>query len=301
MTGGPTPWLTIEGRPRPVGEPPEVNYRTASSDYFRALDVPVITGRVFTEQDTSTSMTTVVVNRTLVERFFSDRGPIGQRIRIGPNPKAAWRTIVGVVGDMHQSGPEAPAQPELYLPIAQDSFADLYFAVRTSGDPLSVAQTLRDVVHSIDPQVSILDMSTMEAILSEHVASRRLVMLLLAAFAGVALLLALIGIYGVMGNAVSQRTNEIGVRMALGAQRGEILQMILGEGARLSLAGLALGVAIAVAATRLLESTLFGVTPTDVTTYAVVIVVMLGVGLLACYLPARRAARVDPLSAIRAS
>jgi predicted permease len=300
MTGGPTTWLTIEGRPRPVGEPPEVNYRTASTDYFRALDVPVITGRVFTGQDTPTSMTTVVVNRTLVERFFSDRDPIGQRIRIGPNPKAAWRTIVGVVGDMHQSGPEVPALPELYLPITQDTFADLYLAVRTDGDPLALAATLRELVHSIDPQVSIIEMTTMEQILSEHVASRRLLMILLAGFAGIALMLALIGIYGVMGNAVSQRTNEIGVRMALGAQRREIMQMILGEGARLSLAGLALGVAIALAATRLLKSALFGVTPTDATTYAAVVLLMLAVGLVACYLPARRAARVDPLTAIRA-
>jgi putative ABC transport system permease protein len=132
------------------------------------------------------------------------------------------------------------------------------------------------------------------------VASRRLLMILLAGFAGIALMLALIGIYGVMGNAVSQRTNEIGVRMALGAQRREIMQMILGEGARLSLAGLALGVAIALAATRLLKSALFGVTPTDATTYAAVVLLMLAVGLVACYLPARRAARVDPLTAIRA-
>ena len=301
MSGsGATTWLTIEGQPLSSGEPPEVNYRTASVDYFRALEVPVTAGRAFTEQDTVTSLTTIIVNRALVERFFRDRDPIGQRIRIGPNPRAAWRTIVGVVGDMHQSGPERPPAPELYLPVTQDVFADLYFAVRTDADPLTLASTLRDAVHSIDPQLSIFEMSTMEAILSEHVASRRLLMLLLAAFAGVALLLALIGIYGVMGNTVSQRTNEIGVRMALGAQRGEIAQMILGEGARLSLAGLALGIAIALAVTRLLKSTLFGVTPTDVSTYAVVVVLMLAVGLVACYLPARRAARIDPLTAIRA-
>jgi putative ABC transport system permease protein len=301
MTGsGPTPWLTIEGRPRPAGEPPEVNYSTASADYFRALDVPVMAGRVFTDQDTSTSLATVVVNRTLVERFFGGRDPIGQRIRIGPDPKAPWRTIVGVVGDMHQSGPEVPALPESYVPIAQDAFADLYLVVQTPGDPLALASTLRDVVHSIDPQIPIIEMTTMEQILNEHVASRRLLMILLAVFAGVALMLALIGIYGVMGYAVSQRTNEIGVRMALGAQRGEILTMILRQGAGLGLAGLGLGVAIALILSRLLTSALFGITPTDASTYLAVVGLMLLVGLVACYLPARRAARVDPLIAIRA-
>lgn len=297
---GPTTWLTIEGQPRPQGEPPEVNYRTASIDYFRALDVPVLAGRSFTSEDTATSLVTAVVNRTLADRFFNGRDPIGQRIRIGPNPKGAWRTIVGVVGDMRQSGPEAPVQPELYLPIAQDTYAFLTLAIRTQAEPMTLAATLRDVVHSIDPKLAVIDATTMERILSEHVASRRLLMVLLAVFAGVALMLALIGIYGVMGSAVSQRTNEIGVRMALGAERGEIMMMILRDGARLGVAGLALGLAVSLAGTRLIASSLFGVTPTDAPTYAVVVALMLVVALFACYLPARRAARVDPLSAIRA-
>jgi putative ABC transport system permease protein len=300
MRTGPSTWLTIEGRPRPTGEPPEVNYRTASPDYFRALEVPVIAGRTFTREDTPTSLVTVVINRTLAERFFSDRDPIGQRIRIGPNPKAAWRTIVGVVGDMRQSGPEAPARPELYLPIAQDTHADLTLAIRTQSEPMALAATLRDVVHSIDPTLPVIGTTTMEQILDEHVASRRLLMILLSIFAGVALTLALIGVYGVMGNAVSQRTNEIGVRMALGAQRGEIMGMILREGARLGVAGLALGVGVSLAATRFIASSLFGVTPTDASTYVAVVLLMLAVGLFACYLPARRASRVDPLAAIRA-
>ena len=163
MTGsGPTTWLTLEGRPRPAGEPPEVNYRTATTDYFRALDVPVTAGRPFTVDDTPTSMVTVIVNRALVERFFSDRDPVGQRVRIGPNPKAAWRTIVGVVGDMHQAGPESPALPELYLPASQDVFADLGVAVRTRGDAAALGSTLREIVHTIDPKLSVLEMKTME-------------------------------------------------------------------------------------------------------------------------------------------
>ena len=299
--GGHTTWLTIEGQPRSAGEPPEVSYRTASADYFRALDVPVIAGRTLSAQDTSTSQPTLVVNRALVERFFGDRDPLGHRIRIGPNPKAAWRTIVGVVGDMHQSGPGAPVQPELYLPIEQDVYADLTLAIRTQGDALALSSALRDLVHSIDPKLPVIGTTTMERMLQEHVASRRLLMIVLALFAGVALLLALTGIYGVMGHTVSQRTNEIGVRMALGAQHGEIMGMILRDGARLSVSGLALGLGLTLAATRLSAASLFGVTSTDTATYVSVVVLMLGVGLLACYLPARRAARVDPLSAIRSS
>ena len=296
---GHTTWLAIEGRPRPSGEPPEVGYRTASRDYFEALEVPIVAGRAFNDQDTATSPTTVIVNKALVERFLADRDPIGQRIRIGPNPKAPWRTIVGVIGDMRQSGPEAPVQPELYLPIAQDVYADLTLAIRTQSDPMALATTLRDLVHALDPQLAVIGTTTMERILEEHVASRRLLMILLSVFAGVALTLALVGVYGVMGNAVAQRTNEIGVRMALGAQRGEILAMVLREGARLGLTGLALGVAIALGATRWFESQLFGVTPTDASTYVAVVALMLAVGLIACYLPARRASRVDPLTAIR--
>jgi putative ABC transport system permease protein len=297
---GHTTWLAIEGRPRPSGEPPEVGYRTASRDYFAALEVPIVAGRAFTDQDTATSATTVIVNKALVERFLADRDPIGQRIRIGPNPKAPWRTIVGVIGDMRQSGPEAPVQPELYLPIAQDVYADLTLAIRTQSDPMALATTLRDLVHALDPQLAVIGTTTMERIIEQHVASRRLLMILLAVFAGVALTLALVGIYGVMGHAVSQRTNEIGVRMALGAQRGEIVAMVLREGARLGLTGLAFGVAIALGVTRWFESQLFGVTPTDASTYVAVVALMLAVGLIACYLPARRAARVDPLTAIRA-
>jgi putative ABC transport system permease protein len=301
MTGsGPTTWLTLEGAPRAAGEPPEVNYRSASPDLFRALEVPVLAGRAFDEQDTAASMQTVLVNRTLADRFFPGVDPIGRRIRIGPNPQAAWRTIVGVVGDMRQAGPDLPAAPELYLPATQDGFSNLSVAIRTAGDPLALASTFRDVVRTIDPQLAIVNIRTMEQIVSRRVASRRLLMILVALFAAVALTLALIGIYGVMANTVSQRTNEIGVRMALGAQRSTILGMVLRDGAALGLTGVGLGVAMALAGGRFVESAFYGVTPTDAATYAIVITLMLLVGLVACYVPARRAARVDPLRAIRA-
>ena len=298
--GGPTTWLTIEHRPRPAGEPPEVNYRVASNDFFRAMDVPVLAGRAFTTADTTTSTRIAIVNRALADRFFAGESPIGRRIRIGPNPNSPWRTIVGVVGDMHQEGPDVPPAPELYMPAVQDSFADLSIVVRTTGDPLAVAGSLRALVTSLDRQLPVIEMRTMEALVGERVASRRLLTILLGGFAALALGLSLIGIYGVMAYAVAQRTREIGVRMALGARRADILRNVLADGGRLAGAGLFAGIALSLLATQALRGVLFGVTPTDPATFAAVAAGMLAVALLACYLPARRAARVDPLTAIRA-
>jgi putative ABC transport system permease protein len=259
-----------------------------------------VAGRLFSGADSPTSLRTVIVNRALADRFFPGASPLGTRIRIGPNPRAAWRTIVGVVGDMRQSGPEMPPAPELYLPAAQDTFADLSIVVRTTGDPLALAGSLRAVVSSLDPQLPVIEMRTLEAMVGERVASRRLLMILLGGFAALALGLSLIGVYGVMAYAVAQRTREIGVRMALGARRGDIVRAVLGDGSRLAGAGLVAGIALSLVATRALRGVLFGVTPTDPTTFAAVAAGMLTVALLACYLPARRAARVDPLAAIRA-
>ena len=297
---GPTAWLTLERGPRPKGEPPEVNYRTASPDYLRALEVPLLAGRTFTDDDASTSLAVVIVNQTLANQFFPGVDPLGARIRIGPNPKAPWRTIVGIVGDMHQSGPESPPAPEFYLPISQDVFGDLYVVVRTAGDPIALASSLRGVVHSIEPQALLVGVATMEQIVGERLAARRLLMLLLVVFACVALALALIGIYGVMGYVVSQRSCELGVRIALGARPGEILRMVLADGMRLSAVGLAIGLAAAGLLTRLMTGLLFSVAPTDATTFAGVAIALLLVGAAACYFPARRAAMVDPLKAIRA-
>src|SRR5262249_26877439 len=158
-----------------------------SPDLFHAFDVPVVSGRPITDEDTPTSLITAVVNQALVQRFFPDSNPLGARVRIGPNPKAAWRTIVGVVGDMHQNGPEAPAAPEIYLPLAQDTFSDLSLVARTAGDPLALASSVRGIVTSIDPQLPVIEMTTMEKMAGERLASRRLLMLLLVVFACMAL------------------------------------------------------------------------------------------------------------------
>ena len=296
---GPTTWLTIENRPRPKEEPPEVNYRVATPGFFHAMQVPVVAGRGISTDDTATSLKTVVVNQSLVSRFFPDGNPLGTRVRIGPNPKAPWRTIVGIIGDMHQNGPEMPAAAELYLPAAQDDFSDMSIVMRTSGDPTALASTLRSIVQSIDPQLPVVDIKTMESIVEEHVASRRLLMILLGTFAALALGLALVGIYGVMAYLVSQRTREIGVRMALGADRPRILRTVLADGGRLAAAGLAAGIGLSFLGTQALRGVLFDVSSTDPATFAVVAGGMLAVALIACAVPAYRAAHVDPLTAIR--
>jgi putative ABC transport system permease protein len=300
MSGsGPTSWFTPENFPRPAGEPPEVNYRVATPGYFEAMGVPILAGRMFQPSDRG-GLQVAIVNHALVERFLQGHEPIGLRFRLGPNPKSPWHTIVGVIGDIHEAGPDLPAQPQAYLPFAQDVFSDMTLVARLEGDSGAQLSAIAGLVRSLDRDVPLSQPRTMDDVLQTYLAPRRLTMLLLGVFAALALLLALLGVSGVMGYTVSQRTNEIGVRMALGAERGAILRMMLAEGARMGLAGVALGLAVSLAASRLLRGMLFGITPTDAPTYAAVAAVMLAVGLVACYLPARRAARVNPLNAIRA-
>jgi predicted permease len=294
-----TSWLTIEHRPRPNGEPPEVGYRSASPGYFAALHIPVLGGRGLADADTADSLKVVVVNRALAERFFPSGDAVGSRVRLGPNPKAPWRTIVGIVGNIRHDGLEAEALPEAFLPSTQDVNGDMALAVRGDGDPAALGTAVRDAVRAIDPAVTVWRMRTMADVLDAHVAPRRLSMLLVQGFAAAALALALIGIYGVLSYTVSQRVPEIGVRMALGASPSGILRMTIRDGLRLAVPGIALGVAGALGATRLARAVLFHVSPADPASYAVLTSGILLVALLACYLPARRAARVDPLSAIR--
>jgi putative ABC transport system permease protein len=295
-----TSWLTIEHAPRAAGEPPEVGYRTASPGYFGTLEIPIVEGRGLSDGDNATALKVAVVNRTLAQRFFPDGHAVGARIRLGPNPKAPWRTIVGIVGDVHHDGPDSPVDPEAFLPAAQDVNPDMQLAVRVDGDPEALVGAIREAVHEADPTVTVWQFRTMDDIVDEHRAPRRRAMLVIEAFAVLALALALVGIYGVLSYTVSQRVPEIGVRMALGAQRTEILRQTIGDGLRLAVPGVMIGLAIAAAASRLISVVLFGVSPTDPTAYAVLSAGVLVVAALACYLPARRASRVDPLTAIRA-
>jgi predicted permease len=296
-----TTWLTIENVARPDGEPPEVGHRRASPGYFGALRIPVLDGRGLADSDTPESLKVAVVNHALASRFFPRGGAVGARIRIGRDPKAPWRTIVGVVGDVRHTGPEKEPGPEVFLPVTQSiDRNDMSLAVRAEGDPAALAGAIRDTARSIDPSVMLWRIGAMDELMDDYLAPRRLSLRLVQGFAALALALALIGIYGVLSYTVSQRVPEIGVRMALGARRGEIVRLMIASGARLGLIGIAAGVAVSLATSRILNGLLFGVERTDAVTYVSVIVLMLVAALLACAIPAMRAARVNPLSAIRA-
>jgi predicted permease len=296
-----TAWLTIESVAPPDGVPPDVGHRRASPGYFDALHIPVLDGRGLADSDTSESLKVAVVNHALASRFFPRGGAIGTRIRIGRDPKAPWRTIVGVVGDVRHAGPETAPGPEVFLPVTQAiDRNDMSLVVRAEGDPAALPAAIRDTARSIDPSVMLWRMGAMNDLMDDYLAPRRLSLRLVQGFAAVALALALIGIYGILSYTVSQRVPEIGVRMALGAGRGEIVRMIMGSGARLGLIGTSAGVAVSLTTSRVLSGLLFGVERTDAATYAAVIVLMLIAALLACAVPAIRAARVNPLSAIRA-
>jgi len=295
-----TALLTIENVTRPDGAPPDVGHRAASPGYFVALRIPVLDGRGLAYNDTPESLKVAVVNHALASRFFPRGGAVGARIRIGRNPKAPWRTIVGVVGDVRHVGPEKEPEPEVFMPVTQDvDRNDMSLAIRAEGDPAAVTKAIRDTARSIDPSVTLWRIRAMDDLMDDYLAPRRLSLRLVQGFAAIALGLALIGIYGVLSYTVSQRVPEIGVRMALGAARGEIVRMMIASGARLGLIGIAAGIVVSLATSRVLNGLLFGVERTDGVTYASVIVLMLVAALLACAIPAMRAARVNPVSAIR--
>ena len=299
LTGpGPTTWFTVEGVPV-SGEPPEVGMRAATPGYFETMRIPVLDGAMFSDGQAGGATRVVVVNRTLADRFFPARSPLGARVRLGPNPKAPWRTIVGVVGDVRHDGPERPPAPEVYFHWAEYGSTDGVVVARVAGDPAAAAPVVRSVVQSLDAQLPPWKMRSVEELLGESAAARRAMMILLGLFGGLALLLALVGVYGVMAYDVSQRTPEIGIRMALGAERGSVLRMIVRQGMGPAVVALAIGIAGAIALGRAAQSMLFGVQATDPATFAVVAASMLGVTALACYVPARRAAGIDPVSALR--
>jgi putative ABC transport system permease protein len=283
----------------------EADYRTAAPGYFQAMQIPLERGRFLTDADTSDAPFVAVVDRDLARRFWPNEDPIGKRISINtvPNSKPLipqWCTVVGVVGHVKHYGPDIEGREQAYFPVAQSPFfRSMYLAVRTTLDPASVTSAIRQQVLAIDKDMPIYEVSTMDQLLSNSVVQPRLNLTLLVTFAGLALVLAAVGIYGVMAYTVTQRTHEIGIRMAIGAQTEDVLKQVLLEGARLAVIGLTLGLAGSLAAGRLVVSLLFGVKPTDPLTFAAVAVILTSVTLAACYIPARRATRVDPMVALR--
>jgi len=296
----------VEGRVLPADSRSQsANFVPIGPEYFDTVGLKLAGGRRFTPLDDENHPGVVLVNESFVKQYFPNENALGQKMRLGP-PGRIWRNkkltsfeIVGVVRDVKLAGLEAPSEPAYYIPASQAPLEDMTILVRTTTDPLSIVGALRQVVWSIDPNQPISNVSTLEKVVDDSVAPRRLNMLLMGLFGGLAMLLSAVGIYGLLSHAVTQRTQEMGIRMALGAQVNDVLRLVLKQGMMLALAGEAIGLVGAFALTRLIRGLLFGVTPNDVTTFVVVAAVLGIVALLACYFPARRATKVDPLIALR--
>jgi putative ABC transport system permease protein len=295
--------VTIEGQPPP--EPGKENIvvtRVVNPRYFETMGIRLSRGRAFDErQARADSPGAVIVSETAARRYWPGQDPIGKRLAIGtPDSPEDWLTVVGVASDVRQFQLDAEPRPQMYLSYAQVGlFAPRHLVVSTSVEPQSLTSAVRGAVWGIDRDQPVSNVRTMEDVLSESIARQRFSMLLLGIFAAVALLLAAVGLYGVMSYTVAQRTREIGLRMALGAQRSDVLMLVVGQGLKLALAGVALGLVAAFLLTRVMSSLLFGVSPTDPATLAVISLVLVAVALLAAYIPARRATKVDPLIALR--
>jgi predicted permease len=302
--------LSIEGRDNGPDASWNANHRQVSPDYFRAMGLGVRAGRDFTEQDDENAAPVAAVNETMARAFWPGESVLGKRFKVGaPDSPQPWLTVVGVVADVRQMGADAPVKPEMYVPYRQAApywkgppysfFTPRDLVVRTSVDPSSVVPGARRAVHEVDAYQPVEGVRTLDEVLGRETAQRRLGVTLLAAFAALALLLAALGIYGVLAFFVVQHTPEIGVRMALGARPADVLRLVVFKGMRLALAGVALGLAGAFALTRLMSSQLFGVSAADPLTYAGLALLLAAVALLACLIPARRATKVDPMVALR--
>jgi putative ABC transport system permease protein len=293
--------FTIENRPRDPSELSlELPFDRVQPNYFQTMGIQLMRGRTFTAQDGRDSPRVGIVNETFVKRYFPNEDPIGKRFTFGNGgPNAQWIAIVGVVRDTKRQGVDQPIRIESWMPLAQSPARSMEVVLRTTGDPLALSNAAREAVWSIDRDLPIPRIQTMEQNLSTRVAQRRLNMLLLGLFASVALVLASVGIYGVVSYAVTQRTNEIGIRVALGAQARDVLRLVVGGGMKLALAGVVIGLVMTFLLTRLMASLLFGVSATDPITFAAIAVLLIGVALVACLIPSRRATKVDPMVALR--
>ena len=298
--GGSSRGIMIEGRtytPDRQVEPITPNYSVISPGFFATLRIPLLAGRVFTARDDAQSPRVYVINRTMAKAFWPNENPIGRRVRIGTDEK--WSEIVGVVGDVRQHQLGEPPSPMLYAPYAQDPWPFMDIAVRTAQEPGGVASDLQRAIQAVDKDEPVYNIRTMDEVVSRSLSSRRFNLVLLGSFATLALFLTAIGVFGLISFAVAQRRHEIGVRMALGARREDVVKLVVFHGMRLALAGVALGLAGALGLTRFLSSLLYQVRPTDGVTLSAVALIVAAVALAACYLPARRATRVDPMIALR--
>jgi putative ABC transport system permease protein len=310
LTFNPDFGFTIEGRtPSAPGDTPQTRWRAISPDYLRTMGIALRRGRYFTEQDHENAPGVAIINETMARRFWPDEDPLGKRIKLGgPQRPYPWMEIVGIVEGVKHDGLDAPVGPEMYMPYAQTPFSQMpaglrfppmFFAARSGSDHASLAAAMRAEIKALDKDLPVINIRTLDQLLANSISQHRFYLLLLAFFAAVALTLAAVGLYGVVSYTVRQRTHEIGVRMAFGAQAGDVLRLIIRYGMKLTLIGALIGLAGALALTRLMKTLLFEVSATDPLTFAGVSALLTAVALLACYVPARRATRVDPLVALR--
>jgi predicted permease len=291
--------FSIQGRATESERNPVADIAVVDAQYFHTMEVPLITGRNFTVLDTYKTQPVAVIDQTLARQYWPNENPLGQQLKFAFGRGTQGLTIIGVAGDIKSDGFEAPSVPHIYVPLGQFAPVNAVVFLRSRGDTGNLGEAVRHEVESIDPNVPVHSISSMDQIIARSVANRRFALELLGVFAVVALLLAAIGIYGVMSYSFSQRAHEVGIRIALGAQRLDILRMALGEGMRTVVIGLASGLVTAAIMTRFFRSMLFNVAPADPITYLSVSAVLAAVALFACYIPARRATRVDPLTALR--
>jgi predicted permease len=283
----------------------DANHRQVSAGYHKAMNIPLRQGRYFESSDNAQSLPVAIINETMARQYWPGENALGRRFKIGDpdEPGKQWKQIVGIVADIRQMGIDEPVKAEMYFPYQQitdwPGYVPRDLAIRTTGDTSNLAGAVRQIIREVDPDQPVSNVATMAEVLGTEAAERRMGMIMLAGFAGLALLLASLGIYGVLAYFVTQHTNEIGVRQALGATPRNILFLVLKKGMGLTLVGVVIGVGASFALTRLMSSLLFGVTAADPLTFATVPLVLIGVALLACYIPARRATKVDPLVALR--
>lgn len=290
----------VEGRP-PQGwdQQTPVSMAAVTADYFKVMGIPLREGRAFTSQDAHGGAGVVIVNEAFEKHYFPGESAMGKRVRMESRREAPWLTVVGVVGNVRQRGLESEVTLEAYHPEMKGAGGLLSFVIRTTGAPTSLASAARAAMAEVDRNQPVYNVMSMEQRLANAMTPRRLNMILLGSFAAVALILAAVGIYGVMSYAVTQRTREIGMRMALGAQRSDVLRIVVRHGMVLTLLGIMIGLVGSFTMTRLLSALLYEVTPTDPATFSGVTLLLVAVALLACWLPARRAAKIDPMAALR--
>ncbi|HVG17675.1 MAG TPA: ABC transporter permease, partial [Blastocatellia bacterium] len=293
--------LTVEGRPvLSVGEAPMINHCVITPNYFRAMGIPILTGRDFAEADSQDAPKVTIIDERLAREYWPDESPLGKRIRFGPpENNEPWHTIVGVVGEVRHERLDLATRKTVYIPYPQIPVGSMTLALRTATAPENLMGATRSQVSGIDSDQPVTNEMTMAEILSKSVWQPRLYTILFGIFAGVALVLASVGIYGVMSYSVTQRTHEIGIRMALGANRGDVMRLVVGHGMLLALAGVGIGLGAAFALTRLMTSLLFGVSATDPATFIAIAILLTGVAAAACFVPAHRATKVDPMIALR--